>query len=136
MDHVWSVQDPGIWFVFIEHLCVSNLFKLLMILVLCYITLLFFYLVLKLGIFQCIGKSLLENESHSAGEENRVRSSIYPSSRLGTGHHHRHVRLKTKSMSVRCMGGSQRLKSSRRVQVSKVRNVRSKTRTSKRRRLR
>jgi hypothetical protein len=64
-----------------------------------------------------------------------VRSSIYPSSRHGTGHHHRHVRLKTKSMSVRCMGGSQRLKSSRRVQVSKVRNVQS-IRTSKRRRLR
>ncbi|PQQ21141.1 protein HAPLESS 2 [Prunus yedoensis var. nudiflora] len=43
---------------FIEHLCVSSLLKLLMILVLCYITLLFFYLLFKLGLFQCIGKSL------------------------------------------------------------------------------
>ncbi|XP_057453979.1 uncharacterized protein LOC130745638 [Lotus japonicus] len=43
---------------FIEHLCVSSLVKLLIILVLCYITLLFFYLFFKLGICQCIGRSL------------------------------------------------------------------------------
>ncbi|KAL4629229.1 hypothetical protein ACB092_05G293500 [Castanea dentata] len=44
---------------FIKHLCVSDLVKLLMILVLCYITvLLFFYLLLKLEICQCIGRSL------------------------------------------------------------------------------
>ena len=77
-----------------------------------------------------------KRKSLSRRRKDRVQSSIYPSSRYGTGHHHRHVRLKTRSMSVRIMGRSQRLKSSRRVQVSKVRNVRSKTRTSKRRRLR
>ncbi|KAF5741618.1 hypothetical protein HS088_TW10G00622 [Tripterygium wilfordii] len=43
---------------FIEHLCVSNLVKLLMILVLCYLTLLFFYLLFKVGICQCIVRSL------------------------------------------------------------------------------
>ncbi|KAG6668938.1 uncharacterized protein LOC122303175 [Carya illinoinensis] len=43
---------------FIEHLCVSSLVKLLMILVLCYIMLLFFYLLFKVGICQCIGRSL------------------------------------------------------------------------------
>ncbi|KAK9280937.1 hypothetical protein L1049_003828 [Liquidambar formosana] len=50
----------GTWDItcFIEHLCVSNLVKLLMVLVLCYITLLFFYLMFKVGIFQCIGRSL------------------------------------------------------------------------------
>ncbi|KDP25037.1 hypothetical protein JCGZ_22572 [Jatropha curcas] len=43
---------------FIEHLCVSNLLKLLMILGLCYITLMFLYLLFQLGICQCIGRSL------------------------------------------------------------------------------
>ncbi|XP_041014314.1 uncharacterized protein LOC121257387 [Juglans microcarpa x Juglans regia] len=43
---------------FIEHLCVSNLVKLLMILVLCFIMLLFCYLLFKVGICQCIGRSL------------------------------------------------------------------------------
>ncbi|XP_068647003.1 uncharacterized protein [Aristolochia californica] len=49
----------GTWdlFCFIEHLCVSNLVKLLMVCVLTYITLLFFYLLFKLGIIQCIGRS-------------------------------------------------------------------------------
>ncbi|XP_062025977.1 uncharacterized protein LOC133742326 [Rosa rugosa] len=192
---------------FIEHLCVSNLLKLLMILVLCYITLLFFYLVFKLGIFQCIGKSLckmcwaacetywfalhdicsfvwyklrntkrvnhrrrrhlrrhqfrdIEQGYSSSGDnelwdnyrnlnvsrkrkslsrrrKDRVQSSVNRSSRHGTrSHHHRHVRLKSRSMSVRVTGRSQRLKSPRRVKISKVTSVRRKTRTSKRRRLR
>ncbi|XP_030515408.2 uncharacterized protein LOC115729104 [Rhodamnia argentea] len=43
---------------FIEHLCVTNLIKLLLICVLCYIALLFLYLLFKLGICQCIGRSL------------------------------------------------------------------------------
>ncbi|XP_007023636.2 PREDICTED: uncharacterized protein LOC18595564 [Theobroma cacao] len=43
---------------FIEHLCVSNLVKLLMILGLCFIILMFLYLLLKLGICQCIIRSL------------------------------------------------------------------------------
>ncbi|KAK6915222.1 hypothetical protein RJ641_020339 [Dillenia turbinata] len=50
----------GTWDVtcFIEHFCLSNLFKLIMVLGLCYIILLFFYLLFKVGICQCIGKSL------------------------------------------------------------------------------
>ncbi|KAM5579802.1 hypothetical protein ABKV19_009525 [Rosa sericea] len=169
--------------------------------------LLFFYLVFKLGIFQCIGKSLckmcwaacetywfalhdicsfvwyklrntkrvnrrrrrhlrhcqfrdIEQGYSSSGDnelwdnyrnlnvsrkrkslsrrrKDRVQSSVNRSSRHGTrSHHHRHVRLKSRSMSVRVTGRSQRLKSSRRVKISKVTNVRRKTRTSKRRRLR
>lgn len=43
---------------FIEHLCVTNLIKLFLICVLCYIGLLFLYLLFKLGICQCIGRSL------------------------------------------------------------------------------
>ncbi|KAL3753376.1 hypothetical protein ACJRO7_000726 [Eucalyptus globulus] len=43
---------------FIEHLCVTNLIKFLLICVLCYIALLFLYLLFKLGICQCIGRSL------------------------------------------------------------------------------
>ncbi|XP_004303793.1 PREDICTED: uncharacterized protein LOC101306836 [Fragaria vesca subsp. vesca] len=192
---------------FIEHLCVTNLLKLLMILVLCYITLLFFYLVFKLGIFQCIGKSLCKmcwaacetywfalqdiccflwyklsntkrvnrrrrrhlrhrqfqdiEEGYSSSGDNdlwddyhnlnvsrkrkslsrrrrdRVQRSVHLSSRHGSrSHHHRHVRLKTRSMYVRVMGRSQRLKSSRHVKIGKVTSVRRKTRTSKRRRLR
>ncbi|XP_021591752.1 uncharacterized protein LOC110599605 isoform X2 [Manihot esculenta] len=57
-----SCEDvcAGPWDVvcFIEHLCVSDLVKLLMILGLCYITLMFLYLLFKLGIFQCIGRSI------------------------------------------------------------------------------
>ncbi|XP_068639948.1 uncharacterized protein [Aristolochia californica] len=43
---------------FIEHLCVSDLVKLLMVCVLTYITMLFLYLLFKLGIIQCMGRSL------------------------------------------------------------------------------
>ncbi|KAL5825728.1 hypothetical protein ACOSQ3_021791 [Xanthoceras sorbifolium] len=43
---------------FVEHLCVFDLIKLLMILGLCYIILLFCYLLFKVGICQCIGRSL------------------------------------------------------------------------------
>ncbi|KAM6562831.1 hypothetical protein CsatB_022829 [Cannabis sativa] len=57
-----SCEDicSGPWDVvcFIEHLCVSNLLRFLLILILCYITLLFFYLLFKIGICQCIVKSL------------------------------------------------------------------------------
>ncbi|XP_058227721.1 uncharacterized protein LOC131336083 isoform X2 [Rhododendron vialii] len=51
---------PGIWDItcFIEHLCVSNLLKLLMVLGLCYIILLVFYLMFQVGICQCIARSL------------------------------------------------------------------------------
>uniref|UniRef100_A0A7N0RGI7 Uncharacterized protein n=1 Tax=Kalanchoe fedtschenkoi TaxID=63787 RepID=A0A7N0RGI7_KALFE len=50
----------GTWDIvcFIEHLCVNDLARLLMIICLCYITLLFLYVLFKIGIFQCIGKSL------------------------------------------------------------------------------
>ncbi|CAH9118412.1 unnamed protein product [Cuscuta epithymum] len=50
----------GVWDVscFITHLCVSDLIKLFMILVLCYITLLFLYMFFKLGICQCVGKTI------------------------------------------------------------------------------
>ncbi|KAL9459794.1 hypothetical protein AB3S75_003076 [Citrus x aurantiifolia] len=57
-----SCEDvcPGPWDIicFIEHLCVTNLVKLLMILGLCYIILLFCYLLFKVGICQCIVRSL------------------------------------------------------------------------------
>ncbi|EEF48707.1 uncharacterized protein LOC8259945 isoform X2 [Ricinus communis] len=57
-----SCQDvcAGPWDVmcFVEHLCVSDVVKLVMILGLCYITLLFLYLLFKIGIWQCIGRSL------------------------------------------------------------------------------
>ncbi|KAJ0970030.1 hypothetical protein J5N97_022907 [Dioscorea zingiberensis] len=43
---------------FIENLCISNLLRLLMVLVLTYITLLFVYLLFKVGIIQCIGRNL------------------------------------------------------------------------------
>ncbi|KAF6141744.1 hypothetical protein GIB67_027922 [Kingdonia uniflora] len=50
----------GTWDItcFIEHLCVSNLVKLLMVFGLSYITLMFFYLLFQLGVIQCIGRSL------------------------------------------------------------------------------
>ncbi|GAB2279734.1 hypothetical protein Dimus_014374 [Dionaea muscipula] len=52
----------GAWdfFCFIEHFCISDLMKLLLIFSLCYIALLFFYLLFKLGICQCIVKSLFK----------------------------------------------------------------------------
>ncbi|XP_065865732.1 uncharacterized protein [Euphorbia lathyris] len=57
-----SCEDicAGAWDVrcFIEHLCISNLVKLLLILGLCYIGFLFFYITFQLGICQCIGRSL------------------------------------------------------------------------------
>ncbi|TKY64712.1 hypothetical protein E2542_SST14610 [Spatholobus suberectus] len=57
-----SCEDicSGPWDVicFIEHLCFSSLVKLLMILALCYVSLLFLYLLFKLGICQCIGRNL------------------------------------------------------------------------------
>ncbi|KAI3912500.1 hypothetical protein MKW98_020962 [Papaver atlanticum] len=43
---------------FIEHLCVSNIVRLLMVLGLCYIILMFIYLMFQLGIIQCVGRSL------------------------------------------------------------------------------
>lgn len=54
MDHAraWDV------ICFIEHLCVANLVKLFMILCLCFMILMFFYLLFKVGICQCIVKSL------------------------------------------------------------------------------
>ncbi|KAM7276210.1 hypothetical protein ACFE04_018076 [Oxalis oulophora] len=43
---------------FIEHLCVSNLVKLLLMFALCFILLMFCYLLFKIGICQCIVKSI------------------------------------------------------------------------------
>ncbi|RZC71942.1 hypothetical protein C5167_035093 [Papaver somniferum] len=43
---------------FIEHLCFSNIVRLLMVLGLCYIILVFIYLLFQLGIVQCICRSL------------------------------------------------------------------------------
>ncbi|KAE7998935.1 hypothetical protein FH972_003428 [Carpinus fangiana] len=187
---------------FIEHLCVSNLVKLLMILVLCYIMLLFFYLLFKLGICQCIGRSLCKmcwaacetywfaleditcflwhklkntkriNRRHrlrfqdfemgySSSDDSdfsdkygnlnlhtkrktarerrkeRLRSSLYPSSRHSSYHRHRHhVRLNTREVSLHVKGGSQGLRSSRHLQLSKVRNAKREAGIFKRRRLR
>lgn len=43
---------------YIENFCVANLFKMGMVLILCYIILLFIYLSYKLGICHCIGHSI------------------------------------------------------------------------------
>ncbi|KAI3943168.1 hypothetical protein MKW92_030430 [Papaver armeniacum] len=43
---------------FVEHLCVSNIVRLLMVLGLCYIILMFIYLLFQLGIIQCVCRSL------------------------------------------------------------------------------
>ncbi|CAA6662697.1 unnamed protein product [Spirodela intermedia] len=50
----------GTWDVicFIEHLCISDMLKLLMVLLIAYLTLFFIYLLFKVGIVQCIGKNL------------------------------------------------------------------------------
>ncbi|XP_010263313.1 PREDICTED: uncharacterized protein LOC104601611 [Nelumbo nucifera] len=50
----------GTWDIicFIEHFCVSNLVKLLMVLGLAYISIMFIYLLFKIGIIQCVGRSL------------------------------------------------------------------------------
>ncbi|KAL5700426.1 hypothetical protein ACHQM5_025869 [Ranunculus cassubicifolius] len=50
----------GTWDItcFIKHLCVSDIVKLVMVFCLAYITLLFLYLLFKLGLVQCIIKSM------------------------------------------------------------------------------
>ncbi|CAL9146557.1 unnamed protein product [Musa hybrid cultivar] len=50
----------GTWDItcFIEHLCISNLLRLLMVSVLAYITFLFIYLLFKVGILQCVCRSI------------------------------------------------------------------------------
>ncbi|XP_059643230.1 uncharacterized protein LOC132285080 [Cornus florida] len=59
-----SCEDicSGTWDVtcFIEHICIGDLVKLLMVFGLCCIILMFFYLMFELGICQCIGKSLFK----------------------------------------------------------------------------
>ncbi|KAL2461943.1 hypothetical protein Adt_45363 [Abeliophyllum distichum] len=59
-----SCEDvcSGRWDVecFLEHLCFSKIFRLLMVLGLCYLTLIYLYLLFKLGICQCIGRSLFK----------------------------------------------------------------------------
>ncbi|KAJ7952082.1 Protein HAPLESS 2 [Quillaja saponaria] len=198
-----SCEDvcSGPWDVvcFIEHLCVNNLVKLLMILVLCYITLLFVYLLFKVGICQCILRSLckmccaaceaywfaLENITcflwhklkntkrvnrrhcyrdvelgYSSSDESgfpgnyghlhfsrkrksfrgRRKDTFYPSSKhgrhVGCSHRHRHGRLKSRELSVHVSGGSRRLRNSRWLQISRVRNRHRKGGIFKRRRLR
>ncbi|KAH0452471.1 hypothetical protein IEQ34_019770 [Dendrobium chrysotoxum] len=42
---------------FVEHLCIASLVRLFIVSVLTYIILLFFYLLFKVGIIQCIGRS-------------------------------------------------------------------------------
>lgn len=174
----------GTWDItcFIEHLCISNLIKLLMVSGLCYITLMFMYLLFKVGIFQCIGRSLckmgwaacetywyalediscflwhkLKNtkrvnhrkrfqdvevgyssseESDSSLDNYRKRKS-YGERRYDKGysHRHRHVRLKTREVSVHVKGGSRRGRKSRRVQRRKGSNCRRDTSLFKRQRL-
>ncbi|KAG0485903.1 hypothetical protein HPP92_009982 [Vanilla planifolia] len=48
----------GTWDIicFIEHLCISSLLRLFMVSVLAYTILLFFYLLFKVGIIQCLGR--------------------------------------------------------------------------------
>ncbi|XP_068318475.1 uncharacterized protein [Pyrus communis] len=147
---------------FYEHHFVSNLLRLLMISILCYITLLFFYLLFKLGIFQyrrghCHRRHQFQDikQDFSSSKENdlwdnyhnlnvsrkrksvsrrrkdRLQSSIYPSSRHVI-RSHRHVRLRSQGRSVQVVGRSRTVRSSRRLQFSKVRNVRRQVRTSKR----
>ncbi|PKA48068.1 hypothetical protein AXF42_Ash015831 [Apostasia shenzhenica] len=50
----------GTWDIlcFIEHLCISSFLRLFVVSVLTYIIMLFFYLLFKIGIIQCIGRSL------------------------------------------------------------------------------
>ncbi|KAH7515191.1 hypothetical protein FEM48_Zijuj10G0001000 [Ziziphus jujuba var. spinosa] len=185
---------------FIEHLCVSSLLKLLMILVLCYITLLFFYILFKVGICQCIGRSLcklcwaaceaywyaveditcflwhkLKNtkrinrrrrhrhfedmeQGYSSSDESafadnyhhlnnvsrkyniirrrRKGSSFISFSGYGSHGRHHHARLKSREVGIYVKGGYRRPRSSRQLQISKMRNVRREARNFKRRRLR
>ncbi|CAN6580294.1 unnamed protein product [Malus baccata var. baccata] len=66
--------------------------------------------------------------------KDRLQSSIYPSSRHVT-RSHCHVRLKSRGRSVWVVGRSRTVRTSRRLQLSKVRNIRRQARTSKRRRI-
>ncbi|XP_030975604.1 uncharacterized protein LOC115995249 isoform X1 [Quercus lobata] len=70
--------------------------------------------------------------------KDRLRRSLYPSSRhSGHNHnHHHHVRLKTGEVSVHVRGRSQRLSTSRHLQLNKVRNARKDVGIFKRRRFR
>lgn len=144
--------------------------------------LMFMYLLFKVGIFQCIGRSLckmgwaacetywyalediscflwhkLKNtkrvnhrkrfqdvevgyssseESDSSLDNYRKRKS-YGERRYDKGysHRHRHVRLKTREVSVHVKGGSRRGRKSRRVQRRKGSNCRRDTSLFKRQRL-
>ncbi|KAK2378395.1 hypothetical protein QL285_066308 [Trifolium repens] len=164
---------------FIEHFCISSLAKLLMILVLCYICLLFLYSLFRLGICQCIGRSLCKmscvtcqlccfalqnitsNLWHKLINTKRVyrgrrrrdvelgytspSTDNYENSSL-CDYRSRHFGRKRKSLretsrrnghSVhlsRMKRKSWRVESSRKIQLSKVRNQRGKTTTIKRRR--
>ncbi|XP_050224708.1 uncharacterized protein LOC126674315 isoform X2 [Mercurialis annua] len=181
-----SCEDvcAGPWDVicFIEHLCVGNLVKLVMILGLSYLTLLFFYLLFKVGICQCIGRTIckmcwalcetywcgleymtcflwhkLKNikrvrrrrrfldieKGYSSGsnyefeddyrQQRRKRKSV----REGSKFHHHPTRLKSREISFRVKGGSQRLRrhSSRQLQLVKAKNHHRNLGKSKRRRL-
>ena len=69
--------------------------------------------------------------------KDRLRRSLYPSNRHGGhNHNHHHVRLKTGEVSVHVRGRSQRLRSSRHLQLSKVRHARKDAGIFKRRRFR
>ncbi|CAJ2656584.1 unnamed protein product [Trifolium pratense] len=168
---------------FIEHFCISSIVKLLMILVLCYICLLFLYSLFRLGICQCIGRSLCKmccvtcelscfallnitsNLWHKLINTKRVYRGIrrrrfqHDDVELGytspsTDHENnslcdyrsRHFGRKRKSLRERSRrnghsvhlsrmkGKSWRVESSRKIQLSKVRNQRGKTTIIKRRR--
>ncbi|PQQ16435.1 hypothetical protein Pyn_11067 [Prunus yedoensis var. nudiflora] len=73
-----------------------------------------------------------KQKSLSRRRKDKLQRSFYPSSRHGT-HSHHHV--KSRGRSVRVVGRSRRLRSSRHLQSRKVRNVRTQARTSKRRKL-
>jgi hypothetical protein len=69
--------------------------------------------------------------------KDRLQRSLYPSSRHSShSHNHHHVRLKTREVSVHVRGRSQRLRSSRNLQLSRVRNARKDAGIFKKRRLR
>ena len=69
--------------------------------------------------------------------KDRLQRSLYPSSRHSShSHNHHHVRLKTREVSVHVRGGYQRLRSSRNLQLSRVRNARKDAGIFKKRRLR
>ncbi|KAG2722415.1 hypothetical protein I3843_02G111300 [Carya illinoinensis] len=66
-------------------------------------------------------------------KKDRLRSSPYPPSRHSNHSHHHHH---TRDISTHVKGGSQRLRSSRQLQLSKVRNAQREARNFKKRRLR